>query len=56
MKRHLNFVMENYSTGELTLDYALSVIRSYLGLMKHCNNDALRRKVLEDFVLIRKSK
>lgn len=56
MKRHLNFVMEHYSTGELSLDYARSVIVSYLGMMKHCNNDALRRKVLEDFVLIRKSK
>ena len=55
MKRHLKFVMENYSTGELTLDYALSVIRAYLGLMEHCNNDALRQKVLEDFVLIRNS-
>lgn len=55
MKRHLNFVMENYSAGELPLDYALSVIRAYLGLMKHCNCDALRQKVLEDFVLIRNS-
>ncbi len=55
MKRHLNYVREHYATGELTLEYATSVIVSYLGLMKHCNNDALRRKVLEDFVLIRKS-
>lgn len=56
MKRHLNFVMEKYSIGEVTLDYAMSVIRSYLGLMKHCNNNALRKQVLEDYVLIRKSK
>jgi len=56
MKRHLRYVMENYANGNLTLDYAKSVIVSYLGMMKHCNNDALRRKVLEDFVLIRKSK
>ncbi len=56
MKQHLRYVMENYSNGNLTLDYAKSVIVSYLGMMKHCNNDALRRKVLEDFVLIRKSK
>ncbi len=33
--------------------YAHDVIVSYLGLMKHCNNDALREQVLEDFVLIR---
>jgi hypothetical protein len=55
MKRHLRYVREHYATGELTQEYALSVIVSYLGLMKHCDNDALRRKVLEDFVLVRKS-
>ena len=55
MKRHLKYVREHYATGELPYDYAKSVIISYLGLMKHCNNDALRKKVLEDYVLIRKS-
>lgn len=53
MKRHLNFVRRHYATGELPYSYCHSVIESYLGLMSHCNNDALRRKVLEDFVLIR---
>lgn len=56
MKRHLNFVREKYSKGEVPYEYAKSVIISYLGLMKHCNNDALRKKVLENYVLIRKSK
>lgn len=55
IKRHLNYVMEHYSTGKLTLEYAKSVIVSYLGLMKHCNCNALRDKILEDFVLIRKT-
>jgi len=55
MKRHLKYVMDHYFKGELTLDYAKSVIVSYLGLMKHCNCDALRKKILEDYVLIRKS-
>jgi len=55
MKRHLDYVREHYATGELPLEYCTSVIISYLGLMKHCNCDALRDKVLEDFVLIRKS-
>ena len=53
MKQHLRYVMEHYSTGELDLDYCLSVIQSYLGLMKHCDCDAFRKKVLEDFVLVR---
>lgn len=55
MKQHLAYVMEHYSAGELPLEYCESVIRSYLGLMKYCNCDALRNKVLEDYVLVRKS-
>jgi hypothetical protein len=54
MKRHLDYVREHYATGELPLEYCTSVITSYLGLMKDCNCEALRKKVLEDFVLVRK--
>lgn len=54
MKRHLRYVMDHYSTGELPFEYCDSVIKSYLGLMQHCDCDDLRNKVLEDFVLIRK--
>lgn len=54
MKQHLAYVMKHYSTGEISLDYSLSVIRSYLGHMKHCDCDALRRKILKDFVLVRR--
>ena len=53
MKRHLRYVMEHYSTGELPMEYCLSVIQSYLGLMSHYDCDDLRNKTLEDFVLVR---
>ena len=53
MKRHLAWVMEHYSRGELPIEYCLNVIQSYLGLLKHCNNDALRNSVLDTFVLVR---
>ena len=53
MTRHLDYVRKHYATGELPYQYCHDVIVSYLGLMKHCNNDALRRKVLEDYVLIK---
>lgn len=56
MKRHLAYVMEHYSTGELPLEYCNSVITSYLGLMDHTDCDELRSKVLHDFVLVRHSK
>lgn len=55
MKQHLNYVRKHYATGELDYQYAHDVIVSYLGLMKHTNNDALREQVLQDYVLIRKS-
>lgn len=55
MKHHLDYVREHYAAGELPLEYCESVICSYLGLMAHCNNDALRQRVLDDFVLIRRS-
>jgi len=56
MKRHLSWVMEHYSTGELPLEYCQQVMDSYLGLMKHADCDELRSKVLDDFVLVRHSR
>lgn len=53
MKRHLRYVMEYYSTGELDFEYCESVIMSYLGLMKHCDCKDLLEKTLDDFVLVR---
>ena len=53
MRRHLAYVKDHYSSGELPLEYCCSVIQSYLGLMKHCNCDALRQQILQDYVLIR---
>ena len=47
MKKHLRYVREAYGRGEVPLEYALSVIQSYLGLMQDCNNDALRNQILE---------
>lgn len=55
MKRHIAYIMEHYSTGELSLEYCSSAFDSYLGLMKHCDCEELRAKVIDDFVLVRKS-
>ncbi len=55
-RRHLDFVRRSYARGEIPLDYALSVITSYIGLMKHTDCDAFRDKLCRDFVLIRDSK
>lgn len=55
MKRHLNYVREAYGRGDVPLEYALAVIYSYLGILKHTSDDALRNKICEDYVLVRKS-
>lgn len=56
MKRHLKYVREAYGKGEVDLDYALSVIVSYMGLLKHTDCDAFREKLCRDYVLIRHSR
>ena len=55
MKQHLDYVRKAYGRGEVPLEYALDVIQSYLGLLKHTDSKALRDKILEDYVLIRHS-
>ena len=56
MKRHLTYVREKYGKGEVSLEYATSVIISYLGLLKHTDCDAFREKLCRDYVLIRHSR
>ena len=53
MKQHLNFVRKAYGRGEVSVEYALSVIVSYLGLLKHTDCDAFREKLCRDYVLVR---
>jgi len=55
MRKHLDFVREAYGRGEVPLEYAVSVMQSYLGIMKHTDDNALREKLCEDYVLIRHS-
>ena len=55
MKQHLDYVREAYGRGEIPLEYAQSVIQSYLGLLKHTSSSALREKICQDFVLVRHS-
>ena len=55
MKRHLDYIKDAYSRDEIPVEYAHDVIVSYLGLLKHTDCKALRDKILEDFVLIRRS-
>ena len=53
MKRHITYIMEHYSTGELSMEYCLNVLASYMGMLKHSDCEALRNKILQDFKLVR---
>lgn len=54
MKQHLDYVKRHYAMGELETEYCIAVFISYyLGLLPHTNSEALRRKILDDFVLVR---
>ena len=53
IKQHLNYVRKAYAEGEVPLEYAISVITSYLGLLKHTDCDALKKKLCKDFILVR---
>ena len=55
IKKHLNYVREAYGRGEVPLEYALSVITSYMGLLKHTSSEALKKRLRKDFVLIHHS-
>ena len=55
MKRHLAYVREAYRVGDVPLEYALAVMQSYLGLLKHTSDEALRNKRCEDYVLVKES-
>ena len=55
MTRHLEYVRRKYGEGEVSQEYALSVIQSYLGLLKHTDCGAFRDKLCRDFVLVRHS-
>ncbi len=54
MKQHLAYVMRHYAAGELDIEHCISVFTSYyLGLLPHTNSEALRKKILDSFVLVR---
>lgn len=53
MKRHLRFMRTAYAEGLVSLEYALSVIQSYLGLLAHTDCQGLKEAICRDYVLIR---
>lgn len=52
MKRHLRWVAEAYHRGEVPEEYAMQVITSYYGLLKHTSCRSLEHSIFEQFSLI----
>ena len=51
IKRVLKAKKEAYRVKEISLKQATDTLQSYLGMMKYCDCDALKEKILDDFVL-----
>jgi hypothetical protein len=55
IRKHLDYVRKAYARGEVTLEYAISVMISYQGLLKHTDCRALLDALCRDYVLVRHS-
>jgi len=53
IKRNLAGVKHKFEKGKISHEKAQRVLQSYLGMLSHCTNDALRDKILEDFAVLR---
>lgn len=51
IKRVLKAKKEAYRVKEISFKQATDTLQSYLGMMKYCDCDALKEKILNDFVL-----
>lgn len=54
IKRSLKGVAKKYAEYEIDLDGVAQTLASYLGMMEHCDSEALQKKILDEFILQRK--
>ncbi len=50
MKRHLKHTQKLYRDYRISFDKANQTVQSYTAMMKHCNSDALRKKIFDNLV------
>ncbi len=53
IKRSLKGIAKKYREYEIDLQDVTQSLASYLGMMEHCDSDALREKILDEFILQR---
>lgn len=56
IKRALRGLAVKYSKYEVTMQDVTSVLRSYLGMLEHCDSEALVKKILDNLVLTHEQK
>lgn len=53
IKRSLKGIAKKYREYEIDLPSVTQALASYLGMMEHCDSDALEAKILDEFILQR---
>ncbi|WP_427340947.1 reverse transcriptase domain-containing protein [Caloranaerobacter sp. DY30410] len=53
IKKRLKFIKKEYEAGRIEFDKVNATVQSYLGIMKHFNSYNLRKKLFDNFVLVR---
>lgn len=56
IKRALRGLAVKYSKYEITMQDVTSALRSYLGMLEHCDSEALVKKILDNLVLTHEQK
>ncbi|CAK7060903.1 MAG: hypothetical protein BACD_02863 [Bacteroides rodentium] len=56
IKRALRGLAVKYSKYEVTMQDVTSALRSYLGMLEHCDSEALVKKILDNLVLTHEQK
>lgn len=56
MKRVLTVKREAYRVKKITLKDANDTLQNYMGMIKHCNCDALKESIINNFVLTHEEK
>lgn len=51
MNTRIKYVIKAYEVGEMTSKEVNAVMQSYFGLVSHCTNDGLKKKLIKNFVL-----
>lgn len=55
IKRHLNYLREQYRIGKVGLEEIKPILSSYIGMLQGSDSYNLLNKILQDFVLVRDS-